>query len=192
MHLINECSTPHLNMHESYGLWLWYFNAVFVIFWSLTASTSTGFQFWVNYSFQPSFHPESLFFVLLLVSADQVRAAFLCVTWQEVENRILLFKSNLHSGKLENASEANKHAFFSGSDYACTQGMSVWIMKAVGRAAASLGNRKRSLFQAKESQRLREEHRTKSIWQEFISSEDNRTPLSSWAAEGDPRLLHVW
>ncbi len=60
----------------------------FVIFWSLTASTSTQFQFCVNYPF----HPDSLVSVHLSVSADQVRAAFLRVTWQEVENRILLFK----------------------------------------------------------------------------------------------------
>lgn len=132
MHCINECSTCNLNMHEhAWVIWIMVLigSGVFFFFYQFLELDSIHLHF--NFGSTIYFILFLSFCVHLPVSADQVREAF----QQEVENRILLFKSNLHSiySQIEECLGGKQTSIFCGSDYACTQGTSFWIMKAQNR-----------------------------------------------------------
>lgn len=153
-----------MSVHESYGLTLWYFNVFSVMFWSLPASTHTHFlilgQILLS-SLHRCFHSISVcvFCAFASVSWPGQSGFPACdssVPWQEVFfflNRICIqFRAKLKTLRRQT------NIYFFPSIRLCMHAgnkllnnenseLSVW------RTAASLGNRKRSLFQAKESKR---------------------------------------
>lgn len=209
-YFISESSTACLNMHES--AWVTWINVMILLCifchfsgaWRIHPHTLS--DFWVNccvHHFIAALTPSV--FQCVFVSADQVRVAslrgihlcldrklktgFFFLNWICIQFR----------AKLKTLGRQTNIYSFSLSDYACMQGTSFWIMKlqqkvfdgpqrlsATGSARYFRQKKTRDWGKSAGWNAFSFQH----IWQEFIWSEDNRTPLSASSGRRSPDAHH--